>query len=70
MPSITKWTGDEMGYKYQRNIARVRPMVGAKKNGKRFARVGRDCSLKNSFKASASGCGMPVNETLFGPLRS
>lgn len=67
---MTKCTGEERGYRNQRNIARVRPMVGAMKNGSRLAQVGWDSSLKNSFRASARGCGIPVNEILFGPLRS
>ena len=32
-------------------------------------KIGLDISLVNSFRASASGCGIPAILTLLGPLR-
>ncbi len=32
--------------------------------------MGRVISLRNSFNASAKGCGIPARPTLFGPFRS
>ena len=31
--------------------------------------MGVACSFRNSFMASANGCGRPISPTLFGPLR-
>jgi hypothetical protein len=44
--------------------------MGAAINGDRFDEIGVDCSLTNSLIASAKGCGIPANPTLFGPFRS
>ena len=44
--------------------------MGARKKGRGLAKVGMGSSFRNSFKASAIGCGMPEREVLLGPLRS
>lgn len=49
--------------------ARKRLSAGAAINVDIFANEGRDCSFRNSLKASASGWGIPLIETLFGPFR-
>lgn len=43
--------------------------AGAIMNVDMFAIEGRDCSFRNSFRASAIGWGSPMIDTLFGPLR-
>lgn len=43
--------------------------MGAMMKVEMFAIDGRDCSFRNSFSASARGCGSPRMATLFGPLR-
>ena len=58
------------GYRAQRASARVRPRQGAIANGKKLAESGEDCSLRNSFSASAMGWGRPIRRTLLGPFRS
>lgn len=44
-------------------------MIGVNKKGLRLDKVGLDCSLVKSFKASAKGWGNPAIPTLLGPLR-
>lgn len=44
-------------------------MVGATINGDLLAGVGLACSFTNNLMASENGCGIPINPTLFGPLR-
>ena len=70
MPRGRKWVGDERGYSSQRNRARARLIIGAIMKGNMFAEAGVECSLRNSFRASANGCGSPMRATLFGPFRS
>ena len=62
--------GEERGYRSQKKSARVRAIIGAKRNGRRFATDGVECSLRNNFSASASGWGRPARATLLGPFRS
>lgn len=62
--------GRGMGKRSQRLKASMRLRIGAKIKGRRFAGVGVECSFRNSFKASARGCGRPIRITLFGPFRN
>ena len=62
--------GWEKGYRAQRNRARKRLKTGDIKKVDMLASEGMVCSFTKSFKASARGCGIPLIETLFGPLRS
>lgn len=48
----------------------VRLRMGAIINGRKFAGEGGLCSFKNSFNASARGCGRPIRIILFGPFRN
>lgn len=50
-------------------MASRRLIIGATMNGEMLASFGFDCSFKNSFKASAKGCGSPRIPTLLGPFR-
>ena len=62
--------GEVSGKRSQKNSARVRAIIGANRNGRRFAISGVDCSFRKSFRASAKGWGRPAIETLLGPFRS
>lgn len=44
--------------------------MGAREKGRGLIIEGRGISFKNSFKASAMGCGIPEREVLLGPFRS
>ncbi len=59
-----------VGYRDHIDRARNKPRTGAAENGTKLAEEGEACSLKNNFIASASGCGRPINITLFGPFRN
>lgn len=69
-PRGIKNEGLVRGYRAQRVSARNRPRAGAAIKGRIFADVGGVCSFKNSFSASAIGCGRPARRTLLGPFRS
>lgn len=69
-PIEMKICGVGVGYRNHIARARNRPRTGAAENGIKLAGDGETCSFKNNFKASASGCGSPINITLFGPFRS
>lgn len=69
MPYGRKYEDEDIGYRDHNNSARNSLIQGAIRNGAMFAIFGLDCSFKNSFIASASGCGIPEILTLFGPLR-
>lgn len=62
--------GVGVGYKDHIASARNSPRAGAIRNGTKLASEGEVCSFRNSFRASARGCGSPMSITLFGPLRS
>lgn len=69
-PMGIKKPGWVEGYRVHIIKASRRLRIGANRNGKMLAGEGEDCSFRNSFRASARGCGRPIRATLLGPLRS
>lgn len=65
-----KLRGDDDGVMDQNNNAKNKFNNGAMMKGDVFDRDSLDCSFVNSLTASATGCGSPANDTLFGPFRS
>lgn len=64
-----KYEAVDRGNKDHSNMANSRLRKGAIRNGDILASIGFGCSFKKSLSASASGCGMPIMLTLFGPFR-
>lgn len=69
IPYGRKYDADDIGNSDHRIMARRSLIIGAIRNGDILASFGLDCSFRNSFSASARGCGRPIIPTLFGPLR-
>lgn len=65
----TKNDGKVWGYIDHSKSAKISAITGERKKINMFDLKGIDCSLVNSFSASAIGWGIPIRLTLFGPFR-